>query len=313
MRPSADTPAFVAPIFRCALSILRGTGQVMFQRSALCGAIMLLALFLAALGYGGCGHMSVFAGAVVALIVATVSGSFVRMEGIMGGLAGFNAILVGCAVFTFFSSSPWAWAFLLAGALLTLPVKYVLDRWLSPTLSSLTLPFVFVAWLVIAIAQSTGLCAPYTLEAIVEPVAITPSTLAIGWLKGISEVFLADSWVSGLLIVAAIATASPRAALWALIGSAAGEVMALVCGMPAEGIVGGIWGFSPALTAIAVATVIPPRRNQWLSMIAAIVLTFAIQYMTTPILAAIGLPVLTMPFCFATIAVAFLFPSRHKE
>lgn len=313
MRPSINIPAFVAPMFRYALSILRGTAQVMFQRSALCGAIMLAALLLAALGYGGCGHMSVFVGAVVALIAATVSGNFVRMEGAVDGLAGFNAILVGCAVMTFFSTSLWAWALLLVGALLTLPVKYVFDRWLSPTISSLTLPFVFVAWLVIAIAGSTGLCDPYTSEAIVEPVAITPTTLVIGWLKGISEVFLADSWMSGLLIVAAIAAASPRAALWALVGSAAGEVMALVCGMPAEGIVAGMWGFSPALTAIAVGTVIPERHNQWLCVIAAIVLTFAIQYLATPILAAIGLPVLTMPFCVATIAMAYLFPPRHKE
>lgn len=310
MRPSINTPAFVAPIFQYALSILRGTGQVMFQKSALCGAIMLAALLSAALGYGGCGHISVFAGAVVALIAATASGYLVRMEGTVDGLAGFNAILVGCAVFTFFSTGPWAWAFLLAGALLTLPVKCVLDHWLSPTISSLTLPFVLVAWLVIAIAEYTGLCTLYSSESIVEPVAITPSTLVIGWLKGISEVFLADSWISGLLIVAAIAAASPRAALWALIGSAAGELMALVCGMPTEEIVAGLWGFSPALTAIAVATVIPARRNQWLCIIAAIVLTFAIQCMATPILAAIGLPVLTMPFCIATIAMAYLFPPR---
>lgn len=285
----------------------------MFQRSALCGAIMLAALLTAALGYGGSGHMSVFAGAVVALIAATVSGNIVRMEGAADGLAGFNALLVGCAMFTFFSTSPWTWVFLLAGALLTLPVKYALDHWLSPTISSLTLPFVFVTWLLSAIAENTGLCTPYTPELIIEPIAITPSTLVIGWLKGISEVFLADSWISGLLIVAAIAAASPRAALWALIGAAAGETLALACGMPAEGIVAGMWGFSPALTAIAVATVIPPRRNQCLSMIAAIVLTFAIQYITTPILAAIGLPVLTFPFCLATIAIAYLFPPRHKR
>lgn len=303
MNRTTDIYTFTYPFFR-------SVGQVMFQRSLFTGILITLALFLAASGIGGRGHIAVFIGIVVITAAVTAVARCFRYPGYADGLAGFNAVLVAAALFTFFIAGPGTWILSMTGALLTLPLKRLLDRLFAPVVSSLTLPFVLAAWIAVAVGNISGITIPYTSEDIASVPDLAPITLLMGLLKGVSQVFLSDSWVAGVIILIALAVSSRKAAIWTLVGSASGMLLALVCGLPAAEIASGLWGFSPALTALAVTTVLPPRRHRLLCLVTALLSTFAIQMIATPLLALIHLPVLTFPFCVATIACAYLFPAE---
>lgn len=281
---------------------LRGTGQVMFQASALSGALFLAGILVGSLGFGGEGHIAVFMGALAALVLATACGFLARAKGTDEGLWGFNAVLVGCAAYTFLSSSLPVWL-CLGAVLLTLPLKMVFDKLLSRVgISSLTFPFIAATWMLLAVANLLSV-EPYVSESIREPAALSAATLAEGWLKGLSEVFLIDSWIAGLLVLAGLLIASRQAAMWAAAGSAIGMASAFVIGCPTDEITLGLWGFSPVLTAIAVGVVFRPAdsRRLWLLLtILATIATVLIQKLLILLLSPVGLPVLTLPFCVAT-------------
>lgn len=237
MNRTTDFYTFSYPFFR-------SLGQVMFQRSLFAGILITLALFLAASGVGGSGHIAVFIGIVaIAAAVSAVARCF-RYPGYADGLAGFNAALVAAALFTFFISGAGTWTLALIGALLTLPMKRLLDRLFAPVVSSLTLPFVLAAWIALALGNISGICIPYTSEDIPAASVLTPVTLLTGLLKGVSQVFLSDSWVAGIIILIALAVSSLKAALWTLAGSASGMLLALLFGLPPAEIISGLWGFS---------------------------------------------------------------------
>ncbi len=244
-------------------------------------------LFLTAIAVGG--RTLVALGAIEALVVATAIGRDRQ------GLSGFNALLVGCAAFTLLSPATATQLLMLGAALLTLPLKRMLDWPLSRLgLPSLTLPFILATWLMLAVAPIAGV-APYAAEAIAETPSATPTAILQGWSKGLSQVFLLDSWPAGLLIMAGLWLSDRRAALWAATGSALGMGFAAACGCPFSELAVGLWGFSPALTAVALA------RRRPAAVVAAIALTVLIQLLLRPT----GLPALTLPFCLATLIADF--------
>ena len=284
--------------------LARGVGQVMFQSSTLSGLIMLCGILCGAMSWGGDGRAIVFLGAVAGLVVSSAIAFLKHERGSDDGLYGFNGVLVGCAAFTFLDAGAWAWVLLLAASVLTIPLKNLLDRLLG--VSSFTFPFVIASWLMLAVGLRTGICTPYLPEVVPEPNPAVVVSVLVGLLKGVSEVFLIDSWLTGLIFLAALYVASPKAALLALVGSASGMVLAFLCACPSEQILGGLWGFSPALTAIAVGSVIPIRGRRTLWIAASLVLTFIVQYTFTPLFAYFGLPILTFPFCVAACLSAFV-------
>ena len=276
-----------------------GTSQVMLQRCEVSGLFMALAILTGSLSEGSHDHIEIFAGAMVALAACTVVAERCKFDGWKDGLAGFNGLLVGCAAFTFCAPSVWTWVLMVIAGLLTLPLKRRLDGLFGS--SSFTLPFVVGTWAMLAIGIGTGLCNAIAAPPAAVNVDVSAAALVRGLLKGVSQVFLLDSWASGVIIVAALAASGFRMAGYALGGSAAGMLLAFIAGCPTSEIVSGLWGFSPVLTAIAVGGVLPIARGRFLYVTAGILLTFLIQYLSAPLLAIVGLPVLTMPFCVATI------------
>lgn len=263
---------------------LAGAGQVMLQNSRVAGAMFLLSIIM-------CDRTIIALSALAALLVATAIGRNHQ------GLSGFNAMLVGCAAFALFNNGIAISMLMLAAAVLTLPIKRLLDALTSRIgTSSFTLPFIFATWLLIATAPLLG-ATPYQPEAAAEIPAMSTDAVAVGIFKGLSQVFLIESRVTGILIaLGLLCTNNIRAAMWAPIGSALGMGFAAACGCEWSEIAAGLWGFSPALTAIALAG----RRPA--VIMAAIATTVMLQLLLTPALAAINLPTLTLPFCVATIA-----------
>lgn len=269
-----------------------GASQVMLQRSVLTGVLFLLGILA--------GGWTIFVLGIVSLLSATYLCDHKR-PGYVDGLWGFNALLVGCAGAIFPCPDEFA---LIVAIYLTIFFKLMLDEVFQRIgMSSLTLPFILATWLFIGAAYWWDELEVNEAAATADAFLPAMPEVLCGLLKGLSQVFLVNSWLGGLLILAGLFVASWRVALWALVGSAMGMACAAVCGCEWSEIANGLWGFSPALTAIAIGVTFRPESATWrwiLITIAALLLTFVIQLGITPLLALINLPPLTFPFCLAT-------------
>src|SRR5262245_48093990 len=100
---------------------LRGIGQVMFQNNPLTGLF-----FLAAVAWGSyaAGVPGVFVGGLVAVVTATLTAMWLRVDedDLGAGLYGFNAYLVGLALPTFLAESPRLWVYIILGGAISVIV-----------------------------------------------------------------------------------------------------------------------------------------------------------------------------------------------
>ena len=74
-------------------------------------------------------------------------------------------------------------------------------------------------------------------------------------MRGISQLFFANSIMSGILIIVGIAVASRIAAVFALVGSTVGMLTGLAVGASGVAIYNGLWGFNSFDAALAVGGV----------------------------------------------------------
>ena len=131
--------------------------------------------------------------------------------------------------------------------------------------SSLTLPFVLTTWLLLLATYGfSGLIGPALPAGDVvvafQPYEASPLKLIDllqGVLQSISQVFLKANGVAGLLLLAGLAVNSWAAAAFALAGAILAVLTAHLFGAESELITGGLLGFSPVLTAIALGACLP--------------------------------------------------------
>ncbi|MDO4319561.1 MAG: urea transporter [Bacteroidales bacterium] len=305
---------------------LNGAGQVMFQQSPWTGLLFLAGIFW---GSYACHLPQVAWGAVVGLIASTVAG-FLTEKNIQAGeqgLWGFNGILVGCAFPTFLSDTWLMWLALIFCAMLTTWVRTGLNNVMAPwKINSLTFPFVLMTWLFLFASRQMLGIAPVSLS---EPELVTHfnfaldtsfGSLVIYWLKGIAQIFLIDSWVTGIFFLVGLALCSRWAALWAAVASAISLAVALLFKADTSDIASGLYGFSPVLTGIALGcTFYKPNVKTAIWCVTGIVATVFVQAGMDAIFTPFGLPTLTGPFCITT--WLFLLPlykfssneDRHAE
>lgn len=287
--------------------MLRGLGQVMFQPSAWTGL-----LFLAGILWGSCANHAglVTLGALAGVAVSTLTGRWLGLPADDGaqGLWGFNGVLVGCAFPTFLGNTVWMWLALLLCAALTTWVRTGFNNVMSPwRVNSLTFPFVFCTWLFLLAARAMhGMPPAHLSEPTLPGLFAAGESLRFGhllvyWLKGLGQVFLVDSWVTGLFFLVGLWLSNWRAALWAAIGSAVALLVAILFKTSGSDVAGGLYGFSPVLTAIALGTVFyKPGRRSALWALTGIVVTVFVQAGMDVMVAPLGIPTLTAPFCITT-------------
>jgi urea transporter len=301
-------------------NVLRGVGQVMFQDSPLSGA-----LFLAAIGWGSYagGVPQVWIAGLVAVVLATLTAQWLHADraALNSGLYGYNAYLVGLALATFLSPGPLLWACVVLGAAVsvvaTLGTANVVKPW---GVSALTFPFVLTTWVLLLAAYGfsglAGAALPTGRVVIpFQPYEANPiqiADLAQGVLHSVSQVFLKGNGISALLLLAGLAVNSLPAAAFALGGSILAVATAHVFGAESQLITGGLLGFSPVLTAIALGTVF--YRPSWrvaayaaLGTVFTVVAQSALNVALTPF----AIPALTAPFVL--ISWLFLLPRRCFE
>jgi len=131
--------------------------------------------------------------------------------------------------------------------------------------------------------------------------------------RGIGQLFFANSVWSGIIIIVGIAVCSRIAAGFALIGSAVGMATGLAVGASGVAIYNGLWGFNSFDAALAVGGVffVLSWRSGLLA-VACAVLTALLFGAIAALFVPWGLPALTLPFCFGTLAFVLLKGASDK-
>ncbi|HYP04475.1 MAG TPA: urea transporter, partial [Cyanobium sp.] len=231
------------------VALLRSLGQVIFINNPASGLLLLLALLVQSLA------MAVYTliGIAAANLFAYTLGC--ERESRRNGIFGFNGALVGSAIGAFADhgagSSPLAWALLVAGgACLTTLLVHTLGRRLHAAtgLPPLTLPFCVVTWLALALVRAAG----HPSLQLVDPRPLPAAggalqALLLALPLGFGQVFLLPGLASGLLVLAAVAAASPLAALVGVLGAAAGAGAGLVAGADPNAVAQGLWSYNGVL------------------------------------------------------------------
>jgi urea transporter len=126
----------------------------------------------------------------------------------------------------------------------------------------------------------------------------------------VSQVFLVESWIAGLVILVGLLVNSRWSAAFAVIGAVAGTLLAIGFGAGAATVNQGLWGFNAVLTAIALGAVLSrPSGPTAAYALLGVVATVIVQAALTTVLAPLGVPTLTAPFVIAT--WLFLLPKRN--
>lgn len=286
--------------------LLRGPSQVMFQNNIWCGLLFMIGIFWGSYetGYGIVGW-----GALLGVIVSTATGFLLDLPESDGkeGLWGFNGILVGCAFPTFMGNTIYMWLSLILCAMLCTWVRTGFNNMLAPyKVNSFTFPFVFTTWIFLLSSRAMdgfghpGL--PNLGVADVSPfMQYDIISLLEYWLKGISQVFLVNSWITGALFLIGLFISNKWAGIWAAVSSAIALFIAIIFQASGSDITGGLYGFSAVLTGIALGMTfytVNIRSAIW--AILGVIVTVFIQAAMNVFLGPVGIPTLTGPFCIAT-------------
>lgn len=320
VRKSELAGFFTLPYVR---AMLRGAGQVMFQGNVWTGIFFLIGIFWGAYQEG---QGVVAWGALVGLFVSTLTGYLLnlpRQNGLQG-LWGFNGILVGCAFTTFLGDTIFTWIALIICSALSTWVRTGFNNVMAPwKVNSFTFPFVFTTWMFLLAARVMKGMPPVFMSTPELPgnfstvIDLRLGDLIIYWLKGVAQVFLINSWVTGLLFLIGLFLSNKWAAIWAALGSAIALIIILMFQGPGNDIALGLYGFSPVLTGIALgATFYKVNYRSALWAILGIIVTVFIQAAMNVLLTPLGLPALTAPFCITTwlfLLPLFKFDSKDEK
>jgi urea transporter len=313
--PAWGASADQRPVLAFLDSCLRGVGQIALMNNPLTGLLILVALFLADLQLGVM--------VVIGLLASTLTAYLLRLDygRIRAGLCGYNGALVGAALATFLAPR-WGGAIFIAtvvvgagSTILWVATAAVARAFEMPPLTFpfnfVTIPFLWATFASTRIGRGPGL-AEHALAAPIDPLlraletgpgGLEAGTLLNALLRGISQLFLADSVVAGILILIAILICSPIAMVMALVGSAIGGLIGLALGADGFDIYHGLWGFNSYITAIAIGGffLVPTWRSIAYALAAAVAAALLHGGLSI-IFAHWGAPSLTLPFCITTVA-----------
>ncbi|MFF0469359.1 urea transporter [Micromonospora zamorensis] len=304
------------PLIGFVDACLRGPAQVVLQNNPLTGLLVLVAI---AWGAFENGQPRILGGAVLGLVVGTATAVALRVDepSLRKGLFGFSPLLTGIAVPTFLDDRPLMWLYLVLGAIATTVVILALNAIFKTWgLTAFTMPFVLTTWVLLLAAYQFD---RFTVLTNLKPMFPGEGQLTGGrfdwdlvptFLRGVSQIYLINSWVTGLIILVALLVNSRWSALFAVIGAVGATLLALWFGADAASLDKGLFGFNAVLTAIAVGAVLHrPGALVTLYTLFGIALTLFVQLALASVLSPLAIPVLTGPFNIATWLL--LLPKRH--
>jgi len=311
------------PLLAFIDSCLRGIGQVCFMNNPVTGLAILVAMFVGEPWLGFAGALGVVVSTLAAILIGMDRGA------IRAGLFGFNGILVGAGL-SLFLQPDWdalvmvwiAFGAFFSTILHAALASVFIGAWKVPPFT-LAFNFITLIFLIGALnfanGRVGGLIAPGDAQVTAGSTSNTLRSAADAAsannvegivnaiLRGISQLFFANSVASGIIIIVGLAVCSRIAAIFALVGSTVGMLTGLALGGSGVAIYNGLWGFNSFDAALAVGGVffVLTWRSGLLAVACAVLAALmfgAIASLFTPW----GLPALTLPFCFATLAFVLL-------
>lgn len=284
-------------------SFARSMGQIVLERNAATGGIIVLALLCFSPRLAG------------ALLIGTLTGNVLGhifddhgSPATRNNLHGFNGGLAALAAFSFIHDNSRASAVAILAAVLATGLSdrltRALDRLHLPAYSS---PAVLVTWAWLplfgdsSVSTSTSrVIAAASPDGVVGLIfSVAPAFLRAGLqdiVAGLAPIAFAAGPAAGALILVGLLVASPSRAAWALGGSGAAFALYGFFGSSASMMQGGAWGFNPALAALATC------RFGVKAALSAIGLALLIELAAS----ATGIPAMTAPFVLASWIVQLL-------
>jgi len=288
---------------------LRGVSQVVFVDHPKSGMAMLAGLAL------GDPWLAAMAG--WGSVTSTMTARMARLDGsaLQSGLLGYNGCLVGCAATVFIAPESLTWALLstTTGAMATPFVTMALGQAMRTVSPQWTFAFNFVT--LTTLLRTRPLATTATPAAVDVAAAdtvslVTATPTAVSWvdvglhgpLRGISQIFVVDSSLTGLAILGGMAAFySPGLAAHTLMGSTVGLLTAAVLssgGSVSAELAMGLWGFNSALTSTAVGVFfVHSPQAMVLSVGGAAATASLFGAMKVAFGTSLGVPALTLPFC----------------
>ncbi|MDR5603839.1 urea transporter [Staphylococcus coagulans] len=282
-------------------TFFKNISQVVLLENSWTGLIILIALWIGNWKIG----LAAMVGSLLSLLTARFF-NYTEAE-IQAGLAGFNPVLIAIDLTLFLV---WSWQnvmIILICILLAMPIAQAIKNFLKPFhLPELTTPFVVLTWIVLLMSrqfkfiQTNVAVLPLTSHIHID--LNTPFHPVLAFFNNVSQIFLIEHVLSGLLIVIACWIASRRAGLYILVANLLGLLLEFFLGADIGSLNEGLFGFNLMLTIIAIGVTF--RSENYFHPI----LVFVLAVMMTPMMYAaiatffepIGLPALTFPFILVT-------------
>jgi urea transporter len=291
-------------------AVLRGLGQVVFQNNALSGLLVLLAISVNSFVYAGA--------ALFGTVVSTYTAMLLRIDNklVRDGLFGFNGALTAIAMVAFTSrevahgdlpSASLILYIVLAAGFSTILARAFAFMIRNDRVPGLNFPYCVATLLLLGAArQFSGLDAGTVAHPLLSHSAAGTQVYASDmWLygigTGISQIFLQDNWLTGIVVVAAIAVNSRIAAAAVVAGSAVAVAAGCFLGVSEVFIRSGLLAYNAALTALALGGffILLDRAGAIYATLG-VVLTTCVWAALATAFAPSGLPVLTLPFVIVT-------------
>ncbi len=304
---------------------LHSYSMVFFAKDRWFGLLLLLVSFVNPIA-GFVGMISV----IITIVFALVMGF--SKDNISSGLFGFNSMMVGLGLGTFFQITPMFVVVVLFASLFTFGITVVLSGWFSKYgLPFLSIPFVFSFWIMLlATRQFT------VLEHSQRSIYWMNELIAVGgnrlfnfysmmdglplalWLKGylisLSAIFFQENIFTGTLISIGILYYSRIAFSITLIGYLSACVFGYFSGISAEGLNYYNLGANFILTSIAIGGFfLIPSASSYLSVVFLTPVITFILVGSSVFMKQFQLPVYSLPFSLTVIFFLYLLANRVKS
>ncbi|KAL7551007.1 hypothetical protein ACHAWF_014213 [Thalassiosira exigua] len=265
----------------------RSVGQVIFLNSLDSGRVVFVSLAL--------GDPTLAALAALGTATANTTSKIIGLDEKTrkDGLWGYNGALIGCAMSVF---GPTYLPLMVVSTLFGAAATPVLSASLRGAISIPQWTWSFNIVTLTSLIRTRPLMQSEDAEDVVS-VPVAAGDIVMSPLKGMSQIFVADSAVTGAGLLAATYLYSPKLAAHAFGGSVTGSLVGLLLGADLPDICIGLWGYNSALTSMAVGTFyVHSNRTVVLSASGAAASAFLFGTMQT-LFGEFGVPCLTLPFC----------------
>lgn len=304
----ADEPSTVGPVRMAGDAVLRSYAQILFSRSRLVGAVLVAATLLIP-------HVGLYG--IVAVVAAF---GVTRLFGLSDsltqtGLFGYNALLVGLGAGVLFGATLDALALtaigIFAAVFMTAALYSALGYYFE--LPPLTLPFLFVFYLVLGAAR--------VLDVPLSPMLPESSALLQGlphavelYLQSLGALFFLPRAEVGIVVLLALLVHSRIAVLLSLFGFAIAALVESRLLMVIDGSLPMVLGYNFVLIAIALGGVwfVPSASSLLLAGGGALVCGLAAIGLI-PVMTVQALPLLILPFNLAIILILYAMRQRTLD